>query len=696
MKQPVFSSGMIPSSDDLGFQARTKNYSIEQTRFDLLEQQASRVKGVIKDSGLTSGHTDDPLLVYITDSAIHIYSGVAYDGFEGRSNRIWVPDDPSDVPADAAAAVSNYDNVDMPDETIAKDFSTGLRPSREDIKTFSAADLSGTWYVCIRHEYGDYDPITIPSDGSQADSKRYDSYVIEVSRSSASSLFASDGLPWIQLATLTWDGSTLWLDSDDRVFASCTVTVDEEQIQLHQTRFHSNAIISEDRTKLQIVINNITLQMELSNYTLGSSEGMLINGQFIQTVNNQFIQFDPTMVAGFYYFYVNETGTFDATVNFSTADSYLFLGQCYWNGVDRLQLTASITTAEIRDRRRFGGIGRYNLDWEIVGPTYDYDGNLSLEQAHDEFVNHRGRPHGNCVIIDPSLTTLLPVGVNSYQTGSLGCTFGADFVTVNGVDSGDQVLACSTISGQMQTFELDTLFPTGANTVTISGGAGRYLVYIERESLAPDGLHSYSVNVKSFNGTVAQYGEFPLCTFYWNGAAVQIDATNPVVDRRVWGSIGYAHIQRNKNSAGNNNLPQLLVWMYGELDVAADSYSDEIFLTHDWGDGYGGGGSDPTGDGVRAFAVKPLLKVYVQGPSAVVAPWPTPLPCAGTLYSDFFDGPYSDDTGYSAICFEETSFRIINAWGTQEHFYWVAVGPALINSANYIKGKNNPNYGEEV
>lgn len=680
MKQPIFTSGMIPSMDDLDFQARSKNYGIEQTRYDLLEQQAARVKGVIKDSGLSSGHTDDPLEVYITGTTVNIHSGVAYDGFEGRSNRIWVPDDPSDIPADAAAAVSNFDNIDMPDETLAKDFSTEMRPPREDIKTFTAADLNGTWYVSIRHIYGGYDPITIPTEGSQANSKRYDSYIIDVSRLSAASLFGTDGFPWIQLATLNWDGGTVWIESDDRVFASCTVTVDEEQIQLHQDRFHSNAIISEDRTKCQIVINNVTLQMELSNSAFTSSEGMLINGKFIQTVNNIFIQFDPTMAAGFYYFYINQAGTYDATVFFDTANSNLFLGQCYWNGVNRLQLTASITVAEVRDRRRFGGLGKYNLDWEIVGPTYDYNDNLSLEQVHDEFTNHRGRPHGNGVIIDPASTTLLPVGANSYQTGSLGCTFGPTFVTVNAVDSDDMAMVCSIIGSQMQSFELNNLFPTGENTVTISGGAGRYLVYIEREELAPDGLHSFSVNVRSFNGSVNQYNEFPLCTFYWNGAQVQIDAGHPVVDRRVWGSIGYAHIQRNKNRAGNNNLPQLLTCMWGQIAGVGFGVSDTIYMTHDWGDGIGGGGSAPAAGGEQVFATKPAVSVYklVTGPPDE---W-------HTVYTG---------CDFSVNLWNEYSFEIYNNTGLlNQTFYWMAIGPPFANDVSFITGKNNPNYSEEV
>lgn len=681
MKQPIFTSGMIPSADDLDFQARSKNYGIEQTRYDLLEQQATRVKGVVKDSGLTSGHLDEPLKVYVTGTTVHIYSGVAYDGFEGRSNRIWVPDDPSDIPSDAAAAVSNYDNVDMPDETLAKDFSTEMRPPREDIKTFTAADLNGNWYVSIRHISGGYDPITIPSDGSQANSKRYDSYVISVSRTSAASLFATDGYPWIQLATLNWDGGTVWLESDDRVFASCTVTVDEEQIQLHQTRFHSNAIISEDRTKCQIVINNITLQMELSNSTLASSEGLLINGKFLQTVNNTFVQFDPTMVAGFYYFFINDAGTFEATVFFDTASENLFLGQCYWNGVDRLQLSSAITAQEVRDRRRFGGIGKYNLDWEIVGPTYDYDDNLSLEQVHNEFTRHRGYPHGNCIVIDPVSTTLLPVGASSYQTGSLGCIFGPDFVSVNDVDPDDRVFASGSVGSHgMQGFELYTLFPTGANTVTITGGAGRRLVYVSRESLAPDGMHSYSVNVRAFNGAVNQNAEFPLCTFYWNGLAVQIDATHPVVDRRVWGSIGYAHIQRNKNSAGNNNLPQLLVCMWGQITGVGWGASDTIYMTHDWGDGTGGGGSDIASGGKQVFATKPALNVYklVTGPPDE---W-------HTVYSG---------TDFSVNLWNEYSFEIYNNTGLlNQTFYWIATGPPFINNAPFIRGKNNPNYAEEV
>jgi len=262
---------------------------------------------------------------------------------------------------------------------------------------------------------------------------------------------------------------------------------------------------------------------------------------------------------------------------------------------------------------------------------------------------------------------------------------------VNDVDPDDLALACSIVSGHgTQTFELRTLFPTGENRVDIAGGAGRYLVYIEREDLAPDPLHSYSVNVRTFNGTVQQHGEFPLCTFYWNGGIVQIDATHPVVDRRVWGSVGYAHIQRNKNWAGNNNLPQLLVCMWGLTDVILENnYSDEIFLTHDWGvDATTGGGSSLATGGMRVFATKPSIMVYYL---------------LGGVYSSFGFGSYIDPGpntyGYYISALTETSFRIFNsgfAADPDRQFYWIAIGTPFANSANFILGKNNPNYGEEV
>jgi len=88
MKQTVYSSGMIPTTDDLDFEARAKNLAIEQTRYDLLEQQGTFVKGVVQGSGMTSSHTDDPLKVYLEGLVVNIYSGVAYDSFERRARPV--------------------------------------------------------------------------------------------------------------------------------------------------------------------------------------------------------------------------------------------------------------------------------------------------------------------------------------------------------------------------------------------------------------------------------------------------------------------------------------------------------------------------------------------------------------------------------------------------------------------------------
>jgi len=237
---------------------------------------------------------------------------------------------------------------------------------------------------------------------------------------------------------------------------------------------------------------------------------------------------------------------------------------------------------------------------------------------------------------------------------------------------------------------------SGSSTIAISGGAGRKVIYASRDILAPEPRHSYDLGFTNWTGTFQDH-EFPLCTFQWNGAQIVIDGSNPVLDKRVWGTIGYWHTQRNKNEAGNNNLPQPLVCMWGSIDVLADSYSDPIYLTHDWGtDTATGGGTAPGSGGKQVFATKPLIKVFVEGPAAIAPPWPTPLPCAATYFSDFFDGPYNDSTGYSVVCFDETQFRIINAWGTGETFYWIAIGPAFTNLAATIEGKGNPSYDEAV
>jgi len=674
MKQALFSSGMIPTTDDFDFEARAKNLAVEQTRYDLLVQQGTFVKGIVSGSGMTSGHTDDPLEVYLESLVVNIYSGVAYDAFEGRARRIWVPDAPTDVPVNPADAVTNHDNIDMVDEVQSKDFTTALRPPRTSLKTFSAADASGNWYVCIRFAYGGYDPITVPIDGSQENSKRYESYQISVSRYTASNLYTTTGYPWIQLAKLNWDGSSLTIVSDDRVYASCTITVDEEHVRQHQDRFHGNAIISEDRTKLTCILNNVPAnpRFELDNYTFTSDEGMHVSGYFVQTVRNTYVQFDPTMVSGVYYAYIDSEGTLRATTTIGIASSRLILCSFYYDSAtNQLQLTNVDTTAAVRDRRVFGSAGRYEVANWIVGNNYDYDNDLNLEEASDELVGHRYYSHGNG-IINYSEAAHPP---SNYDDGSLGCNLvnGGTQVTVNNMDPSDRLY----LNGWM----LDTL--SGSSVLTISGGAGRKVVYASRAGLAVDPRHSYDLDFQAFPGTMPDY-QFPLCTFYWNGAQIVIDGSNPVLDKRVWSTIGYWHMQRNKNAAGNNNLPQPLVCMWGEITIAADgSESNDIFLTHDWGTGYGGGGSDPAAGGKPVFAVLPSIMIYHWDST------PSKWECIGW-------GSTTLEGGYSIHDMLYDRFNIYNNNGTNQLYHWIAIGPAYTNLAATIEGKNNPSFDEAI
>jgi len=671
MKQSLFSSGMIPNTDDFDFEARAKNLAIEQTRYDLLEQQDTFVKGVVRGSGLTSSHTDDPLKVYLEGLVVNIYSGVAYDAFERRARRIWVPDVPTDVPLNPAEAESNYDNIDMVDEVQSKDFTTALRPPRTSLKTFSAADASGSWYVCIRFAYGGYDPITVPIDGSQEDSKRYEGYQISVSQLTASNLYTTTGYPWMQLATLSWDGSTLTIASDDRVYASCVITADEELILQHQDRFHGNAIVSEDHSKLTCILNNTPAnpRFEIDNYGFTSDEGMHINGYFVQTINNTYVQFDPTMTSDTYYAYMDSEGTLRATTLFGIAALHLILCSFYYDSAaNQLRLSAGATSGfGVNDRRVFGTAGKYEVANWIVGDNYDYDGDLSLEEASDEFMNHRYFTHGNG-LINYSDTTHPP---SSYDDGSLGCNLvnGGTTVIVNALDPGDKLF----IKG----YELYTL--DGDSTLTVSGGAGRKVVYTYRSAAAPDPRHSYKLSITAFSGTMPDH-QIPLCTFYWDGAQIVIDGSNPVLDKRVWGTIGYWHTQRNKNDAGNNNLPQPLVCIWGTISgVTHLGNSGDIFLTHDWGNGNGGGGSDPAAGGKPIFAVKPSIVAYQES----VIP--------GVYQTDGF----GDTTnGYRVTHVTADTFRIYNNLGSTKQFYWVAIGPAFTNLAATIEGKNNPSYDE--
>ena len=666
MKGTIFNSGSIINSDDLTHESRTKEYATGQVLYDLLDAQTPYSKGIIKGSGLTTSHADDPLKAYVTNgNTIHIYSGVAYDGYEGKSNRIWVPDVPSDVPATDAAANTNYDNIDMPDETRSRDFSTADRPPRTNLKIFNASDADGEYHVCIRYTSGTYDPIVIPNDGTVEDSKSYDSYIIYVSAYNAAQLFAQPdplgGHPWIQLATLSWDGAQLLITSDDthNQYASCTVSTTDILVKQHQNLFHENCIISEDHTKLDCLIDNGLLRITFIDPVFTAEEGILINGEFVQSVSPLYVQFDSTMAAGLYYVYIGSNGIPYASTSITPANAGVILCSVYFSLGPPLQLQLSNLddTIIVRDRRRFGSIGKYQLSSAILGESYSYLDDLKVKDLSDELISHRDNNHGN------GLWLSSPATPYANGIGSLGATINGTNVSVNDIGNGDKLY-------------IDGWECTGVHKsldVNLAGsGAGDFIVYAYRTGLEND-MHEVTLN---FTGdTTVIDARYPICRATFSGAAV-----TAIVDLRVYGTVGYWHMQRNSNVNGLNNLPQPMVCMYGLTPIVTHgTYSDTIYLTDDWGTAVTGGG---TVSGNRVYITKPLIMVYT-------------LSAVGEYSTSSFGGYFTVNvTGYVISHITETSFNIYNMNASDDRqYYWIATGPGMENNVTSIlKGKDNPRY----
>ena len=666
MKQSFFSTGQITTIDDLDFIERSKQFAIEQTRFDLLSS-----RGVVTNSGTTPGHQSDPLRVYLSGApprTVNIYGGIAYDAFEGRSRRIWVPNDPTDIPLNPAEAVSNHDNIDMQAEVQTKDFGAAFRPSRLNLKTFAVTDPIGNYYVCIRYDYGTYDPITIEMDGHQENSKMYESYLISVSKSTAAQLTATTGIPWIQLATLLWDGLDLTLESDDRVLASATVTVTEEAVVRHQDLFHSNCIVSQDTTKLNctIPIAAHPARVDIGNTTFSAGEGMLINGVFVQLMSSSSITFSPVMGSGVYYLYVDSVGVPRASQDFSLASAGCVLGSVYYDAVaDALRISNAIYDFVVRDRRSFGSIGKYDLSSKILGLGYLELDDLKIKDLSNELISHRDNSHGNGLYAHSAAPYVAGVG-------SFGATKNGLKIEVNDLAGGDVLY--------LDGWEIRSRSgPYGFVDFSASPNA-TYLVYAQRQPLGLDN-HMYDLRSEVYNPPVAET-KYPICVVEKAGGVLG----NPR-DLRVYGAVGYYHVQRNNNSANRNTLPQLLTCMHGSTPViAADDDSDVIYLTDDWGvaGSYGGGG---TASGKPVFAALPSIQVYSR-----ISGWPSydSLGFGGYQVGVNFYGYYLIEVSPTGISFKIRNFSTLTA----HQFYWIAIGPPCLNdNVAVLKGRDNPTYG---
>ena len=662
MKGTRFVNNQIVTTEDLNAIDLSKSQAIGQLGYDLLKSQTAYhngigtgviVKGVIKDSGMTSSHISDPLKVYLDNSLninLSIYSGIAYAiNSDNRVERIFVPNLPDDVPLNDIAAASNYDNIDMITETQTREFTTGIRPPRTNLKQggFGTGDASGTWYCCIKYVTGTYDSTTIPSDGSVEDTKTYDSYEIRVSQLTAAQLHASDSSSWLPLATLDWNGVALTITSHDRLYCSCTTNVEDELIVQHQTRLHSNSIISTDHTLFTMTVSGI--QVVLPNIVFSSAnEGVLINGSLIQNIGSSIIQFDVTMPSGNYYLYIDNNGTPRATVNISTATLYCILGSCYFSnvGAGKITLNSSSTDQIVRDRRTFGSIGEYQLASTILGENYSYLDDLKIKQLSDELISHRDNNHGNGLWLASNSAPY------AKGAGSLGATSNGTIVTIKDIGSGDKLYLdgweCTKISG----------------TKVIDPGAGTYIIYAYRSGIEYD---NHEFKIASIGGaTTVADNRYPICK--------TVDGT--ITDMRVYGTVGYWHTQINSNINNLNTLPQPMVCMWGTIPVTAFGFTSDIYLRDDWSGThslayYAGGG---TSTGKQVFAQIPSITLYIW--DGTWSAWK----------QEYYDGTGNASSINIAI-FDATRFRIYNNTGTAvQTFRWIAIGPSA------VQGKDNPYY----
>lgn len=672
MKGTDYINAQIVTADELDFTEASKALAIEQTRYDFLEQ-----KGVVENSGMTSGHTSDPLLAYFTNSlsTINVYSGIAYDSLEGKSRRIWVPDAPSDIPANVGEAQTNYDNIDSREEYRERGFEPGSRPARVSIKTFTGVDIIGAYHVCIRYYEGTYDPITVPSDGSIVNSKIFESYEFRVSQSTAIVL----GEGWMQLATVAWDGAELSLTSDDRTFASALIAIEHEAILRHQDRMHENGIVRQyggTTNYLKCTITNAggnpRVIVAAADLIFASGDGVLVNGTFVTTMQNSFVNFDDGPASNDYYIYVDENGNLLRTTIFALADQQgCILCRVYYDQTSN-QLMYSNTTPwttaaleDARDMRRFGTVGEAGFQFIglPVANRWSPISDLTLKEISDQFIEHRGGASGvlgehGCSLITTNNTpyaatvgSLAISGVGSSVATALAFV-SSDYAVLDGRRIGSLLTATVDLAGEAS----DTYY-IYLNWVGITGGYG----YREH------GYIRYTSNVSVATGTA----DLLLAVVVYDGGAGQITS---ILDMRAYGTLSYADIQHRNNASGLEVLPQLVNSMWGSITIGGEGDSGTIYLTDNWGSGTAGGG---TSGGNTVFSQRPNIMVYVD--------------YTGTGYSTWHFGLYEFSVGGSigGYYYKDVtprSFEIHNDFNDPYSFYWIAIGPSAIT------GEHNPYY----
>lgn len=679
MKQTTYENATIPTAGDLNFTEDSKCKAIGQTRYDILSS-----KGIIENSGTSAGNEDNPLKVYLTGSpatSVNVWGGVAYDSYRDTSRRLWVPDDPSDVPVNAAAAGSNFDNIDMPEENIAEDFAIANRPSRTNIKVFDGTDASGTWYVSINYVEGQYSPIVSPSNGQIIQSKTYESYQFDVSQTPASQL----GEGWIQLATLSWSGTSLLIVSDDRPLASATVTGTNSLVVSHQNRYHDNGIVraSTSSDYLRPVVDNTNKLVSLEETVFSAGDGLAVGGEFLTEIGNVSVSFTDLPAAGIYYLYISSDGDFVRTDSFTVANQSFIVCSVYWDATTQtltqddpslFPSTLTSTSKEVAKDRRYFGTGRVR-EFALFG-----DGNFTVEsdkfysEMDDALEFHMWQAHANFIYT---------------PAGGLSTTFqpsasGATAVNIAGFAAGDYAF----IGGWVIRSILG-----GSVDVDFSGEAdGTYYIYAQRWWSGGTNVTTRSQCVINFSSSFpSQYYRLALAKITVSGGSV-----STIVDLRNWGPLAMAHWARVYNTHGNNYFPAPLAYMTGDVTVAAGDTSDIIYLTDDFDTGnYGEGG---TSDGLNMFAETPLLQVYIHGVGVMLLTYendtvdstPTGL---GTVLAPGGTGAGVDVSGVSvsvnnsAIWIAELNnnyqnFTITNQGSVDLTFKWVAVGKTRVDISN--------------
>lgn len=670
MKKTTYHNAQFVTTNELDFTEKSKARAIEQTRFDFLE-----IRGIIQDSGMTSGHLDDPLKVFLTEehTMVNVYSGVAYDAYEKRSRRIWVPDDPSDVPADEAQALSNHDNIDVEEEHRSYGFGILFRPARTNIKTFTTSDAAGDYYVCIRYAEGSYDPITIPSDGHTELSKTYEAYAFSVTQQTAIQL----GEEWIQLATLRWDGDTLLTLSDDRVLASATVSKADTAVIVHQDKFHDNGIVRQyggTTDYLACAISNALHRVEVSNTVFEVGDGVHVNGFFVTEMQNAYVDFSDDPSTGIYYIYVSTSGNILRTTDFSLADRQgAILCSVYYNDAEELLYHSSappfndISFTTVLDRRRFGTIGEAQFQFMGLPSTDRWSplSDLSMQEVSDEFIRHRGGNNVDDVIGEHGCGIIHSGGFYAVGSGTLATSAVGSTVTVNGFVGSDYALAGGRYINSL----------VGPTQLSFAGETSdEYFIYLKWVGNVGGSRYKQAGDV-AYTSTIsaaAAPDRMIIARVVYDGGAGVITALN---DWRIYGTHSYVDTQWRVNSNGHQIFPDLISRMWGWLTLPARGTSEYIYLTDDWGSGYGGGGSSSN---IDIFYLPPLIMVYI---------W---IGAVGEGYGTYGFGGLEPvlDVAYYIQNLTRSKFKI-NYDGALADlypatFYWIATG------VGNITGTHNP------